>query len=48
MTVQAVVIQSFGGPEGLAVVDLPDPAPAGGQVLITTEAMAWLAVTVRV
>ena len=37
--VKAVAIQSFGSPEGLAVVDLPDPAPAGGQVLITTEAV---------
>jgi NADPH:quinone reductase len=39
MTLKAVVIQSFGGPEGLAVVDLPVPAPAGGQVLIATEAI---------
>jgi len=37
--VKAVAIQSFGSPEGLAVVDLPDPRPAGGQVLITTEAV---------
>ena len=36
---KAVAIQSFGSPEGLVVVDLPDPAPAGGQVLITTEAV---------
>ncbi|WP_217169065.1 zinc-dependent alcohol dehydrogenase family protein [Streptomyces sp. AC512_CC834] len=36
---KAVEIQAFGGPEGLVVVDLPDPAPAGGQVLITTEAI---------
>jgi len=27
--VKAVAIQSFGSSEGLAVVDLPDPAPAG-------------------
>lgn len=36
---KAVVIQEFGGPEGLQVVDLPDPVPAGGQVLITPEAI---------
>ena len=36
---KAVAIRSFGSPEGLAVVDLPDPAPAAGQVLITTEAV---------
>jgi NADPH:quinone reductase len=36
---KAVVVQKFGGPEGLAVVDLPAPAPAAGQVLITTEAI---------
>jgi len=37
--VKAVVIQTFGPAEGLAVVDLPAPAPAAGQVLITTEAI---------
>jgi len=36
---KAIVIQTFGGPEGLAVVDLPAPAPAAGQVLIATEAV---------
>ncbi|MEU4892563.1 zinc-binding dehydrogenase [Streptomyces sp. NPDC044780] len=36
---KAVAIQTFGRPEGLAVIDLPSPAPAGGQVLITTEAI---------
>ncbi|GAA0314766.1 zinc-dependent alcohol dehydrogenase family protein [Actinoallomurus spadix] len=36
---KAVAIQAFGDPEGLAVIDLPAPAPAGGQVLITTEAI---------
>lgn len=36
---KAVAIQAFGGPEGLAVVDLPDPVPADGQVLIATEAI---------
>jgi NADPH:quinone reductase len=37
--VKAVAIKTFGGPEGLAVIDLPDPAPAEGQVLIATEAI---------
>ncbi|MEU7915924.1 zinc-dependent alcohol dehydrogenase family protein [Microbispora bryophytorum] len=34
-----MTIQAFGGPEGLAVIDLPTPAPAAGQVLIATEAI---------
>ncbi|MEU9636581.1 zinc-binding dehydrogenase [Streptomyces tendae] len=36
---KAVVIRRFGGPEGLEVADLPDPAPAAGQVLVATEAI---------
>jgi NADPH2:quinone reductase len=36
---KAVAIQTFGGPEGLAVIDLPVPAPADGQALIATEAI---------
>ena len=36
---KAVEIRAFGGPEGLAVIDLPDPSPADGQVLIATEAI---------
>ena len=36
---KAVAIQAFGRPEGLAVIDLPDPSPADGQVLIATEAI---------
>lgn len=36
---KAVAIQAFGSPEGLAVIDLPTPAPAGGQVLIAVEAI---------
>ncbi|WP_405902984.1 zinc-binding dehydrogenase [Streptomyces sp. NBC_00656] len=36
---KAIVIKTFGGPEGLAVVDLPDPAPAAGQVVIEAEAV---------
>jgi NADPH2:quinone reductase len=37
--VKAVAIQAFGSPEGLTVIDLPDPNPADGQVLIATEAI---------
>ncbi|RZS32661.1 NADPH:quinone reductase-like Zn-dependent oxidoreductase [Herbihabitans rhizosphaerae] len=36
---RAVAIHTFGKPEGLAIVDLPDPSPADGQVLIATEAI---------
>ncbi|WP_425825480.1 zinc-dependent alcohol dehydrogenase family protein [Streptomyces fractus] len=36
---KAIAIQEFGRPEGMAVVDLPTPVPAAGQVLITTEAI---------
>ncbi|MFJ9583707.1 zinc-dependent alcohol dehydrogenase family protein [Streptomyces acidicola] len=36
---KAVAIQTFGSPEGLAVIDLPVPIPADGQVLIATEAI---------
>lgn len=36
---KAVAIQAFGDPEGLAVVDLPDPSPGDGQVLVATEAI---------
>jgi NADPH:quinone reductase-like Zn-dependent oxidoreductase len=38
-TLKAIAIQTYGGPEGLAVVDLPTPAPAAGQMLIATEAV---------
>jgi len=37
--VKAVAIQAFGGPDGLEVIDLADPAAAGGQVLIAVEAI---------
>ncbi len=33
------MIRTYGGPEGLAVVDLPTPSPAAGQVLIAAEAV---------
>jgi NADPH:quinone reductase len=36
---KAVAIKSFGDPTGLAVLDLPEPRPTDGQVLITTEAI---------
>ncbi|WP_299532138.1 zinc-binding dehydrogenase [uncultured Streptomyces sp.] len=36
---KAIAIQTFGGPEGLAVIDLPAPVPAAGQVVIATEAV---------
>ena len=38
-TLKAVEIRAFGRPEGLAVIDLRDPSPADGQVLIATEAI---------
>jgi NADPH:quinone reductase-like Zn-dependent oxidoreductase len=36
---QAVTIQTFGDADGMAVADLPEPAPAPGQLLIETEAI---------
>ncbi|MFI5593416.1 zinc-binding dehydrogenase [Amycolatopsis sp. NPDC051758] len=36
---KAVAVQTFGGPEGLAIIDLPAPEPGAGQVLVTTEAI---------
>ncbi|KPI23509.1 NADPH:quinone reductase [Actinobacteria bacterium OV320] len=36
---KAVVIKTFGSPDGLEVVDLPLPVPASGQVRIATEAI---------
>ncbi len=36
---KAVAIRAFGSPQGLAIVDLPDPSPGHGQVLIATEAI---------
>ncbi|MGW3964558.1 zinc-binding dehydrogenase [Amycolatopsis sp. NPDC005003] len=34
-----MAVQRFGDPGGLAVVDLPDPRPAPGEVVITPEAI---------
>ncbi|MFI6896445.1 zinc-binding dehydrogenase [Streptomyces sp. NPDC050256] len=36
---KAITIKTYGGPEGLAVVDVPAPVPAAGQVVIATEAV---------
>ncbi|MYV55858.1 zinc-binding dehydrogenase [Streptomyces sp. SID3212] len=36
---KAVSIREFGRPEGLAVVEVPDPVPAAGQAVIATEAI---------
>ncbi|EME61731.1 zinc-dependent alcohol dehydrogenase family protein [Amycolatopsis decaplanina] len=36
---RAVEIRTFGGPDGLAVIDLPSPVPAAGEVLISVEAI---------
>lgn len=36
---KAVTIQRFGSPDGLAVVDVPAPTPADGEVLLATEAI---------
>ncbi|MDA0164044.1 zinc-binding dehydrogenase [Solirubrobacter ginsenosidimutans] len=36
---KAIAIKTFGGPDGLTAIDLPDPSPANGEVLIATEAI---------
>ncbi|MFD4878561.1 zinc-binding dehydrogenase [Streptomyces sp. NPDC058420] len=36
---KAVVIGTFGDPDGLEVIDLPEPVPTPGQVRIATEAI---------
>jgi NADPH:quinone reductase len=36
---KAVEIKKFGDPDGMAVVEAPDPTPAKGQVLVATEAI---------
>lgn len=35
---KAIVITSYGGPETLAITELPDPVPAAGEVLIRVRA----------
>src|SRR5438046_9333586 len=37
---RAVGVKEFGGPEALQVVDLPDPVPGPGEVLIRVKAAA--------
>ncbi len=37
--VRAVAIQHFGDPTGMAVIEVREPRPAAGQVVITTEAI---------
>nr|WP_296779127.1 zinc-binding dehydrogenase [Rhodococcus sp. (in: high G+C Gram-positive bacteria)] len=36
---KAVLIQTFGSPDGMTLVDLPIPVPQPGQVLVRTEAI---------
>jgi NADPH2:quinone reductase len=36
---RAVAIRSFGDPDGMEVIDLPDPEPGAGHLLIHTEAI---------
>jgi NADPH:quinone reductase-like Zn-dependent oxidoreductase len=36
---KAIAIETFGGPEGLVMIDVPDPVPGGGHVLIETDAI---------
>jgi NADPH2:quinone reductase len=43
---QAVIIKTFGSPDGLAVVDIPAPDPGPGQVGIATEAIGVAGVDV--
>ncbi|WP_330348709.1 zinc-dependent alcohol dehydrogenase family protein [Streptomyces sp. NBC_00582] len=45
---KAVAIQTFGGPDGLAVIELPAPVPAPGQVVIASEAIGVGGVDVMV
>lgn len=37
--VRAVEIQRFGDPSGMAVIEVPSPIPAAGQVVVETEAI---------
>jgi NADPH:quinone reductase len=37
--VQAITVKNFGGPEVLELVDLPEPVPGPGEVLIQVEAI---------
>ncbi|MGV9213223.1 zinc-binding dehydrogenase [Micromonospora sp. RB23] len=42
------MIREFGDPRGLAVIDIPDPVPAAGQVMITVEAVGVAGVDVMI
>jgi NADPH2:quinone reductase len=46
--VKAVVIEKFGGPDGLAMIDVPEPGPGPGQVVIATEATGVAGVDVLI
>jgi hypothetical protein len=35
---RAIVIEQYGGPENLALREIPDPEPASGQVVIEVKA----------
>ena len=39
MTIQAIVVRRFGGPEVLRVEEVPDPKPGKGQVLVAVKAV---------
>ncbi|MFI1330817.1 zinc-dependent alcohol dehydrogenase family protein [Streptomyces sp. NPDC020845] len=45
---KAVQIRTFGGPEGLALVDLPTPVPTEGEVVIAVEAVGVAGVDVLI
>ncbi|HSL41352.1 MAG TPA: alcohol dehydrogenase catalytic domain-containing protein, partial [Desulforhopalus sp.] len=36
---QAITVKNFGGPEVLELVDLPEPVPGPGEVLVQVEAI---------
>jgi NADPH2:quinone reductase len=36
---RAVIVEQFGSPDGMSVVDLPEPTPATGEVVIRSEAI---------
>jgi len=37
--VQAIIVKRFGGPEVLELVELPEPVPGPGEVLVQVEAI---------
>jgi zinc-binding alcohol dehydrogenase/oxidoreductase len=48
---RAVQLEAFGGPEGLRAVEIPDPSPAPGEILVALETAAlnrrdlWIRIT---